>query len=204
MKKQHGRGRRVLMILLIAVLAAMIAYLGVVGMLVWKVNHVPAPTAYDAIVVLGAQVKPDGSLSLQLQWRLDAAFDAWQEQNCLIVTCGAQGANEPAPEALVMRDYLVSLGVPEESILTEAESFNTRQNIRHAAALLQPYQAERVLIVTSDYHLPRAMALAEDAGLDATGLGAATKPVYWPKNYGREALSWIKYWMQKYLHLPLE
>ena len=92
-----------MMLLLIAVLVAILAYLSVVGMLVWKVNHPPVAENYDAIVVLGAQVKADGSLSLQLKWRLDAAYEAWQKENCLIVTCGAQGSNEPAPEALVMR-----------------------------------------------------------------------------------------------------
>lgn len=192
------------MLLLIAVLVAIIAYLGVVGMLVWKVNTIPPAEDYDAIVVLGAQVKPDGSLSLQLTWRLDASYEAWQKQNCLMVVCGAQGANEPEPEAHAMRDYLVEKGVPEENILVDDTSFNTRQNIRNAAKLLEGYGAERVLIVTSDYHLPRAMALAEDEGLAATGIGAETLPQYWLKNYGREGLSWIKYWMQKYLHLPLE
>lgn len=192
------------MLLLIAVLVAILAYLGVVGMLVWKVNNPPDAGSYDAIVVLGAQVKADGTLSLQLKWRLDAAYEAWQKENCLIVTCGAQGSNEPAPEALVMRDYLVGLGVPEEMILTDESSFNTRQNIRHAAELLKPHNVQTVLIVTSDYHLPRAMALTQDEGLAATGLGAETLPIYWPKNYGRESLAWIKYWMQKYLHLPLE
>lgn len=195
---------RMMMILLILLLVGIIAYLGVVGMVVWKTTHVPPAENYDAIVVLGAQVKADGSLSVQLQWRLDAAFDAWQKNPVMIVTCGAQGSNEPAPEALVMRDYLVQKGVDEAMILTDAASYNTRQNIRHAAELLGPYDARKVLIVTSDYHLPRAMALAEDEGLAATGLGAETLPAYWVKNYGREALSWIKYWAQKYLHLPLE
>ena len=193
-----------MMLLLIAVLVAIIAYLGVVGMLVWKVNTVPPAENYDAIVVLGAQVKPDGTLSLQLQWRLDAAFEAWKKEPGLIVACGAQGANEPEPEAHAMRDYLVGKGVPQESILIDDASFNTRQNIRNAARLLSGHNAQRVLIVTSDYHLPRAMALAEDEGLQATGVGAETLPEYWIKNYGREALSWIKYWLQKHLHLPLE
>ena len=76
MTKPHGRIRRFLTILLILILAGLIAYLGVIGMLVWKVNHVPSTDSYDAIVVLGAQVKADGTLSLQLQWRLDAACDA--------------------------------------------------------------------------------------------------------------------------------
>ncbi|MGN1019351.1 MAG: YdcF family protein [Aristaeellaceae bacterium] len=203
MTKPHGRIWRFLTMLLILILAGLIAYLGVIGMLVWKVNHVPSAESYDAIVVLGAQVKEDGTLSLQLQWRLDAAYDAWERNNVMIVTCGAQGSNEPAPEALVMRDYLVGRGVPEEMILTEAESFNTRQNIRHAVQLLSEHDVHTVLLVTSDYHLPRAMALAEDEGLNATGLGAQTLPQYWLKNYGREALAWIKYWGEKYLHLTL-
>jgi uncharacterized SAM-binding protein YcdF (DUF218 family) len=194
----------VLLLLVIAVLVAIIAYLGVVGMLVWRVSHLPPAEHYDAIVVLGAQVKPDGSLSLQLQWRLDAALEAWQKENSLIVVCGAQGSNEPEPEAHAMRDYLAAKGVPLQSILVDDTSYNTRQNIRHAAQLLEAHKAERVLIVTSDYHLPRAMALAEDEGLQATGVGARTLPQYWLKNYGREGLSWIKYWLQKYLHLPLE
>lgn len=202
MRKNPGKGRLLLTVALIALLAVLIAYLGVVGMLVWRVNNVPQTQDYDAIVVLGAQVKADGSLSLQLTWRLDAAYEAWQEKPCPVVVCGAQGSDEPMPEAHAMRDYLVGKGVPADQILMDDTSFNTRQNIRNAAELLGD-SAHTVLIVTSDYHLPRAMALAEDQGLQATGLGAETLPEYWVKNYGREALAWIKYWMQKYLHLPL-
>lgn len=202
MRKTPGVVRSLLMVVLICILAALIAYMGVVGMLIYRVNNTPAAENYDAIVVLGAQVKADGSLSLQLTWRLDAAYEAWQQRNCPIVVCGAQGSDEPMPEAHAMRDYLAAKGVPQEQIWMDDASFNTRQNIRHAAQLLDG-SAQRVLIVTSDYHLPRAMALAEDEGLQATGVGAETLPAYWVKNYGREALAWIKYWMQKYLHLPL-
>lgn len=193
-----------LMILLIIILLMMIAFLGVVAMVCWRETHVPAASGYDAIVVLGAQVKPDGTPSVQLQWRLDAAYKAWEKSPCPIVTCGAQGGDEPAPEGVVMKDYLIGLGVPPEQVLVDDASFNTRQNIRQAAALLEDRGAETVLIVTSDYHLPRAMALAKDEGLQATGLGSPTKPEYWIKNHAREALSWMKYWAQKYLRLPLE
>lgn len=204
MGKNHGGMHRVGMILLTILLLMMIGYLAVVGMICWEENHVPATDEYDAIVVLGAQVKADGTLSVQLQWRLDEAYKAWQAKPCPVVTCGAQGDDEPAPEGDVMRAYLIGLGIPEDQVLSDPDSYNTRQNIERAKALLEGTGAEKILIVTSDYHLPRAMALARDAGLDATGLGSPTKPEYWIKNHAREALSWIKYWGQKYLHLPLE
>ena len=203
MKKSHGGGYRLLMGLLILALAGVIAYLGVVGMVCWKETHVPQTEGYDAIVVLGAQVKPDGTPSVQLQWRLDAAYGAWQERQCLIVTCGAQGSNDPDAEGRVMKAYLTGLGVPENQVLVDDTSFNTRQNLENAAALLQNSGVETVLIVTSDYHLPRAMALAEDQGLTATGLGSPTKPEYWIKNHAREAIAWLKYWAEKYLGLTL-
>ena len=206
MKKPHGGFRSLLKTMMILLLLGVIAYLGIVAMVCWKEKHLPPVEDYDAIIVLGAQVKPDGELSLQLQWRLDAAAKAWREHPCWIITCGARGSNEPVEEAYAMRDYLISLGVPENMILTDAESFNTRQNIENAVELLRDKDVNKVAVVTSDYHVPRALALAEDTGLDACGIGAPTKlgMRFWVKNHGREALAWIKYWGQKYLHLPLE
>lgn len=160
---------------------------------------------YDAVIVLGAQVKPDGSPSVQLTWRLDSAVQAWQKKNVPIVVCGAQGKDEPEPEAETMKKYLVSKGIPEESILKDPDSYNTEQNLKHAKTLLDEYpdQITKVLIVTSDYHVPRSLALAHDMGFDAEGLGSPCMPEYWLKNHGREALAWCKYWLKKYLHISL-
>ncbi len=205
-KQPKGLLKKLLKLGLTLMLLGILFYLGVVAMLCYREKHVPPVGEYDAIIVLGAQVKPDGEPSLQLQWRIDAAAKAWKERECLIVVCGAQGANEPAPEAHVMRDELQRQGVAADSILMDDKSFNTRQNIANAVKLLEGRGVDHVLVVTSDYHLPRAMAIAEDAGLDASGLGSPTKLGlnFWLKNHGREGLAWIKYWMQKYLHLPLE
>ena len=199
MKGQRGRKKRpVLRTLLILALAGVIFYLGVVGMVVWKKHHLPPVRDYDAIIVLGAQVKPDGTPNLQLQWRLDAALEAWEKAPCPIVVCGAQGADEPAPEGQVMREYLLARGVPAESVLADTASFNTRQNIRNAAALLAGRGIRRVCIVTSDYHVPRALALAEDQGFDACGIASPTLGGWWLiKNHSREAVAWIKYWAEK-------
>lgn len=159
---------------------------------------------FDAIIVLGAQVKPDGTPSVQLDWRLNAALEAWRAKNVPIVTCGARGRDEPAPEATVMRALLVERGIPADLIITDDTSYNTRQNISNAAALLAGKDIGKVLIVTSDYHLPRALALARDQGFNAVGLGSPCKPEYWLKNHARETLSWIKYWAQKVLGLKID
>ncbi len=206
MKKPLGGLGRVMRVLLILALLGLTFYLGVVAMVCYREANLPPVGEYDALIVLGAQVKPDGTLSLQLQWRLDAAVKAWRARNCWVVVCGARGSDEPVEEAYAMRDYLVGQGIPAEWILTDPASYNTRQNIANAIALLGDRDVHHVAVVTSDYHVPRAMAIAEDAGLEVSGIPAPTKlgMRFWLKNHGREGLAWIKYWGQKYLHLPLE
>lgn len=203
MKKTYGRGRRVLMVLAALALAGAMAYLALVGMVYWKETHVPPMDDYEAIIVLGCQVKPDGTPNLQLAWRLDAGFAAWQAHPCMVVVTGGQGADEPRAEGRVMQDYLLDKGVPAEFLLCDDQSVNTRQNLQAAAQLLGR-QDMRVLIVTSDYHLPRAIAMAEDEGFIASGIASNTLGGWWwVKNHGREALSWVKYWAEKYLGLAL-
>ncbi len=197
------RSRKWLKRLGILLLAGILCYAGLIGYVVIREKSVNRPMEelkedFDAIVVLGAQVLPNGEPNTQLQWRLDTAVRVWERKQTPIVTTGAQGSNEPMPEAEAMKRYLVRQGIPEEMILTDPDSFNTRQNLENAAKQLRERGGVRkVLIVTSDYHLPRAMALANDQGLEAAGLGSPCKPEYWIKNHAREALSWVKYWLQK-------
>ena len=196
-------------LLLWLLLAGILFYGGVVGFICIRegsvARTVDSAADYDAIIVLGAQVLPDGTPNVQLSWRLDAALEAYQKNNVPIVVCGAQGRDEPVTEAEAMKRYLEDCGVPGDRILTDGKSFNTRQNLRNARELLKDRpEVRKVLVVTSDYHVARAMALAEDQGFTASGLGSPCKQEYWIKNHFREALAWIKYWGVKYLHLPLE
>ena len=203
-KKRHGWLR----IFIALILAGIAAYGGIVGMICIEEAKVPMTLApypnYDAIIVLGAQVKADGTLSVQLTWRMDAAIEAYGKKNVPVVVCGAQGSDEPCPEAEAMREYLIGKGIPEELILTDPDSFNTNENLENAKRLLDGFPGvKRVLIVTSDYHVPRSLAIAQDLGFEAEGLGAKCLPERWLKNHAREALAWCKYWAKKYLHLPL-
>ena len=178
-------------------LLGILCFLAMLGALVRAEKHVPLPQGeYDAIIVLGAQVKEDGTPSNQLRLRLEKALEEYRRSPSLMVVCGAQGSNEPAPEGDVMKQWLIGQGVPEEHILSETKSFNTWQNIRNAKALL-PENATRVVVVTSDYHLPRALRICRDEGLQSDGLGSPITPQWWMKNHFREVLAWCKYFVGK-------
>lgn len=207
-KKKRRLPRPVKVLALLAALGILV-YLGIVGFICIRegsvLKTVPPTDNYDAIIVLGAQVTPDGTPSVQLGWRLDAAYDAYRQKAVPVVVCGAQGKDEPMTEAEAMKLYLTAKGVPEKDILMDPDSFNTNQNLKNAAALLEKMpEVKKVLVVTSDYHVPRSLALAKDLGYDACGMGSPCKPEYWIKNHAREALAWVKYWGRKYLRLPLE
>ena len=176
---------------LIAALAALLLFGTALALLCDAERNVPQKNDQsDAIVVLGAQVLPDGTPNVLLAWRLEKALEQYKLSPRLIIACGAQGDNEPVPEGEAMRDWLIARGVPERDVVAETRSYNTRENIQNALALL-PEGADSILIVTSDYHLPRALAIARDLGVDATGVGSPTK--YWLKNRAREVLAWGKY-----------
>lgn len=197
--------RRFWRALLCLALAGLACYAGLIALVYyWEVN-VPQSTEYDSIIVLGAQVLPTGEPSVQLRWRLDKAIECYEKNPCYIVVCGGQGSNEPEPEGDVMRRELIRDGLPERHVISDPVSADTKQNIRNAWDILQKLGCEKPLIVTSDYHLPRAMAIARDNGLDPLGAGSLCKPglKFWLKNHMREALAWVKYWGIKYLKLPL-
>ncbi len=208
MSKKKKKRHFVLHLLLGLAAAGLMMFLTVLIFLCVRENQAKAgpleEKEYDAVIVLGAQVLPDGTPSVQLAWRLDAAFEAWQCRDVPVVVCGAKGGDEPEAEAYVMQRYLSRKGIPQDRILTDPESYDTRQNLRNAQALLSDFpDIGRVLIVTSDYHLPRAMAIAGDLGLRTEGLGSPCKSEYWLKNHLRETLGWFKYWAVKYLHLNI-
>ncbi|MBR5560125.1 MAG: YdcF family protein [Clostridia bacterium] len=181
---------------------AALALLGVLGaaalmgFVYYKETHLPPVGDSDAIIVLGAQVKADGTPSVALERRLTAALESYQADRQLIIVCGAQGGNEPRAEGDVMRDWLIKKGVPGEDVVAETASFNTRENLTYAKAIMQHRGLEQALVVTSDYHVARALALCRQVGISAAGKGSPSKPEYFIKNHFREGLSWIKFWLE--------
>ena len=188
------------LILIVALMGVLLFGAALAALCFAEVNPPSVSAESGAVIVLGCQVYSTGKLSPQLELRLQAALDTYRAHPRLIICCGGQGENEPAPEGQVMRDWLVSQGVPAEDVIAECESMNTRQNLSFARRLL-PDGITRVTVITSDYHLPRALALARDVGLAADGIGSPCRPEigFWIKNHTREVLAWGKYLAQKIL-----
>lgn len=188
-------GRRILRILLVLLILGICLGIGMVGFVTWREHHLPEVLPSDAIIVLGAQVKPDGTPSKQLNYRLEMALEVYQANPQKIITCGAQGSDEPAPEGEVMRQWLIDRGVAAQDVFAEVDSFNTRENLRGAKAIMDAQGLSQALVVTSDYHVARALELCRQEGIVATGIGSETEAPYWIKNHVREALSWLKLWL---------
>lgn len=159
----------------------------------------PEPAKSDCIVVLGARVWPDGRMSNSLRYRCESALQAWQQGIApAIIVCGGQGRDEPVTEAAAMAAYLAENGVPSEAIFIEDASTDTRENLRFARAIMEDQGFETAAICTSDYHLTRAMWLARDTGISATGISARSPKTVRSFVFGRcrEAVSWALYFLK--------
>ena len=153
----------------------------------------------DYVIVLGAQWKTTGP-SYVLQKRLDKAME-YLERNpeTKVIVSGGQGANEPVSEAVGMKGYFIAAGIEPERILTEEASTNTTQNLIFSGELLDKAE-DSVVIVTNNFHMFRALAIARKQGYQhVEGLSAGTYLLTVPNNLLREAFGVVKDFMTNHL-----
>lgn len=146
----------------------------------------------DYLIVLGAQVRENGP-SPVLGMRLDTAFEYLTEhQDTAVIVSGGQGTGEPFPEARGMYEYLVRKGISPERIIQEDTSRNTDENIRNSSAFFNKKQ-DRIGIVTNNFHVFRALKLAEKEGIEKVyGIAAPSYPGQLPNNMLREFFGVMK------------
>ena len=148
--------------------AGLLVFAGLFGAVLYgSYDHIQGDP--QAMVVLGCRVMPEGHPSILLQDRLDAALEYWEAHpEVTVVVSGGQGSNEPTSEARCMADYLMDGGVPEDQILLEDRSHNTKENLLYSKELLaaEGIQVEHadVLVVSNGFHLTRTRMLAERFG----------------------------------------
>jgi len=112
-------------------------------------------------LVLGAAAYGD-RLSDVLRDRVDTAIELYEAEKIgILVMSGAQN------EVEAMEKYAFEAGIPEEFIKTDPKGLNTLASVQNIAAL-----GESISIVTQRFHLPRALFIANTAGIDAVGMVA--------------------------------
>lgn len=135
----------------------------------------PANPAGDLIIVLGGGATLDtpdldgeGNLSGSAANRLLTAVRLHKRLNVPILVSGGKVFEDAGTEAEIARRYLLDFGVPEDHIIVEDQSLNTRQN---AACIKQWLEKEKVyspLLVTSAFHMKRALAEFSREGILVT------------------------------------
>lgn len=125
----------------------------------------------DAIVLLGGALRGDSRMGIlpdmnQYADRLVhavALYNAGKAPHLLLTGGSAPGSRS---EAQLMQDVLVVMGMPPEALILEDQSSNTRDNAVNSARLLKARGLNRILLVTSAFHMPRAVPLFRNQGLE--------------------------------------
>jgi vancomycin permeability regulator SanA len=147
--------------------------------LTYNIAEAPArPTA----IVFGAGLWRDGSPTPVLRDRVATAVRLYQDGKAqqLLLSGGYTSAGYNEPEA--MRQYALSLGVPDEAIVLDyagQRTYDTCYRARHVFGVSQ------AILVTQGFHLPRAVYLCNALGLPAVGVASDLRQyrrrsiVYW-------------------------
>lgn len=155
----------------VLLIIGVVLFLFVEGLIISKMNAKPSESV-DYIIVLGAQVRGE-RVTKSLAKRLDAAI-AYVNDNpeTIILVSGGQGTGEDITEAEAMKRYLLDKNIKETLIIKEENSTSTKENLIFSKQLIQEDSAS-IAIVTNNFHVYRAVALAKQLGIDnVQGLAA--------------------------------
>ena len=133
----------------------------------------PAEPAGDVIIMLGGGAMPDspdvdgvGALCASPANRLLTAVRLQRKLGVPILLSGGQVYEDTGAEAKIARRILIDLGVPESKILVETRSINTTQNARYSAEILRAQGLTQPILVTSAFHMKRAVLNFKKQGID--------------------------------------
>ena len=145
----------------------------------------------DYAIILGCQIKKDGTLTPLLKGRVDKALEFRNKQleetkkDLIFITSGGKGSDEPISEAEAMKNYLIEHGIKEKNILTDDKSTSTYENLKFSYKLVKDKKAN-VIYSTTNYHVLRAGLIATEQGLKLEGIGSKTKSYFWINAFIRE------------------
>ncbi|GAB4084303.1 ElyC/SanA/YdcF family protein [Myceligenerans cantabricum] len=132
----------------------------------------------DAVVVLGAGLRSDGSPSTYLRRRVEAGVALYQAGRAERVILSGDAHTLPSgalyDEPGSMRAHALALGVPDDALVLDRQGFDTDATCRRAR---NEYGVRTAVVVTQDFHLRRTLFTCRYAGLDAVGVGVSSSSV---------------------------
>lgn len=121
----------------------------------------------DCIIVLGCGVSAAGIPSPMLADRLQRGVALYEAGASPKLLMSGDHGRESYNEVAVMKRYAVEQGVPSEAVFMDHAGFSTYETMYRARDI---FCAQKVIIVTQQYHLYRAVYIAKALGLDAYGV----------------------------------
>ena len=123
----------------------------------------------DCIIVLGCQVKANGVPSDMLRDRLTRGIELYTLGAAPKLLMSGDHGRVEYDEVGTMKQYAIDAGIPSTDIFKDHAGFSTYETVYRAKEV---FDARRVIIVTQEYHLYRALYIAEKLGLEAYGVAS--------------------------------
>ena len=123
----------------------------------------------DCVLVLGCYVFENGTPSTMLRDRLTKGVELYDLGAVPKLLMSGDHGREHYNEVDAMKRFAVDAGIPTEDIFMDHAGFSTYESVYRAKEV---FQAQKILIVTQEYHLYRALYIAEQFGLEAYGVSS--------------------------------
>ena len=123
----------------------------------------------DHIIILGAGLRSDGSPSDMLADRLKTGVALLELHPKAKLLLTGDNSGEHYNEVAAMKKFVVELGVSEEKLVEDGKGYSTYESLYRA---VNTYGVKNAIIVTQEYHLHRALYIADRMNVDAVGVSA--------------------------------
>ena len=123
---------------------------------------------------------------------MDKAIDVYRKDPTppILIPSGGKGNDEKISEAEAMERYLIAKGIPVNQIIKEDQSTTTYENLKNSKAIIDAQEGSKItVLVTSNYHMYRALRYCRKIGLKCLGVGSHVALYYWPSAIIREFIA---------------
>ncbi len=172
-KKKYKRKKRLWMGFLIFIVFSN-SYIYKLTFSFWEIKSKSTIENYDYGILLGGMVNLNSSIdNIRFNSTADRLLKTIElyhnnKINKILISGASGSMMSDLVEADYIRNYLITIGIPKENIITERNSKNTYENAKYSAQIILKetnLEAPTCLLITSDYHMRRSLACFNNTGL---------------------------------------